>query len=130
MYVLAYFADTDGSPKTGLTPTISSKRIPTLVADLLSVSMTEAGLGWYFYNFTTFNPALLYIFTIDGGATLVGIRRYAVGTNAGGSVSEDIIALQSDLTDLSTDYANQYYAMRDLNRKMLRDKERKANEQG
>lgn len=82
-----------GQPATGLTPTINIWELhPTNPAIFTQVvtngPLTELFLGWYRYDFTTYNFAKSYIFTIDGGITLCSTERYQYGANE--SYEEDI----------------------------------------
>jgi len=83
----------NGIPAIGLTPTISIYELSGTFpyANTLIVSndsCDEIGLGWYRYNFSTYDPTKNYVFTIDGGNTLSTGDRYKCGGNE--SYVEDI----------------------------------------
>ena len=83
MIVTAYFSE-NGSPKTGLSPTVD---IIDLFDDSVVVNdgvMTEVGQGWYKYVFAGYDNAKDYA-TLCDSVTLVGSERYAVGSIGGGS---------------------------------------------
>lgn len=87
--ITAHFT-TSGNPVTGLSPTIVIIRLDPS-ANVLEVnggSLTEVGIGWYRYDFTTYDPSKAYIFTIDGGNTLTAQDRYKHGGNE--SYVEDV----------------------------------------
>jgi len=82
-----------GQSATGLTPTINIWELhPTNPAIYIQViindSLTELFLGWYRYDFATYDFAKNYIFVIDGGVTLPPSERYQYGANE--SYEEDI----------------------------------------
>jgi len=65
-----------GVPATGLSPTItiynrSNKNIP-----IAGAAMTELADGFYYYDFSGFQPTKDYLFSMDGTATLSGSERY------------------------------------------------------
>jgi len=82
-----------GSPALGLTPTINIWELdpinPLVYTQVVTNGpLTELFPGWYRYDFTTYDYAKNYIFTIDGGATLPPSERYQYGGNE--SYEEDI----------------------------------------
>ncbi len=78
MWLSAYFAQ-NGSPKTGLSPTIDIYRISTNVKEISAVAMTEIGGGFYSYDFSTIvSIEDNYVYICDA-ITLVGVERYAIG---------------------------------------------------
>ncbi len=78
MYVTAYFAD-QGSPKTGLSPTIDIYDLSdnSLLVD--DGNMGEVGGGFYKYDFTDYSSAEDYAIVCDGGSGLSGANRYSTG---------------------------------------------------
>lgn len=87
--ILTAHFTTGGVPITGLTPTIDIIEMGitnTLVVS--SGSLSEVGIGWYRYDFTTYDPTKNYVFTIDGGVSLPACERYKHGGNE--SYVEDI----------------------------------------
>jgi hypothetical protein len=115
MYILAYFIGTDGVPETGLTVTGEGYKVEDRSHVLSSVSFTEIGDGWYYYNHSSADSSYHYVYTVDGGATLPGLLRYAAGASSGDSA--DISTLITNLDTVSDDIKNQYYAFRDMRRK-------------
>lgn len=84
-----------GLPQLGLTPTIDIFELDPLVpiqnTQIVTADPTvEIGMGWYRYDFLTYNPRKTYVFSFDGGNTLVDCDRYKYGGNE--SYVEDISA--------------------------------------
>ena len=79
MNLIAYFTD-NGEPKTGLSPTVSVVKLDG-TAVITDVSMSESGLGFYYYDFTTYDEDVDYCIRADGGATLSNSDRYNYSTN-------------------------------------------------
>ena len=116
MYIVAYFIGTDGAPEGGLSPTVDGCRIEDNTKILAALALTEAAItGWYFYDFATADPSNHYVFTVDGGATLPGLLRYAAGTSSPDAA--DLSTLITNTDTISDDIKNQYYAFRDMRRK-------------
>lgn len=79
MNITAFFSD-HGTPETGLTPTLDAWIMDgTLTLD--AVSMTEIAGGWYYYNFSTYDASVDYVFRADGGSGLDAADRYKVSSN-------------------------------------------------
>jgi hypothetical protein len=114
MYIVAYFIGTDGAPETGLSPTVNGHRLEETAQVLTDAALTEAGDGWYFYNFSLADSSYHYVFTVDS-VTLPGLLRYAAGTSSPDSA--DISTLITNVDEVSDDIKNQYYAFRDMRRK-------------
>ena len=81
------------NPAIGLIPTIDiyelnlvDPSINPLVID--NGVLTEIGVGWYRYDFQTYDQTKNYVYTIDGGSSLVGGERWKIGGNE--SYVEDI----------------------------------------
>lgn len=79
MKIIAYFSE-NGTPKTGLTPTISIIKVDG-TSIINGEDMSESGLGFYYYNFTTYDEDQDYCIQADGGATLETNERYVFSTN-------------------------------------------------
>lgn len=93
MILTAFFTD-EGTPKTGLSPTIDvweDDGTHTVNAQ----AMTEIAGGFYKYNFAGYDESLNYCIRADGGAGLSVNDRYVFNTNEIGQVTED-------LTDIDT----------------------------
>ena len=91
--VITVLFTSNGLPQIGLTPTIDIYSLDPLnpLINTLVVSggaTTEIGMGWYRYDFATYNPTYCYVFTFDGGVTLSDCDRYKYGGND--SYMEDI----------------------------------------
>lgn len=110
------FYTSNGSPITGLTPTIRIWDITTGIDTLVVVDqpMTETGDGFYKYIFTTFNPNKKYTIRTDGGITLNQQDRYQSGSLNGsdfdelasdhmvpGSLGEKISQIKADTFQIS-----------------------------
>ena len=76
MYIIAFFAD-KGTPKTGLTPTVTVYDLSDNSKSVDAKDMTEVGEGGYKYNFTTRDVSTAY-YVICDSVTLTGGDRYAV----------------------------------------------------
>jgi hypothetical protein len=90
--ITAHFT-VSGAPTTGLSPIIdiyeldlNNPNVNTLVIN--NGAFTEIGIGWYRYDFLTYDLTKNYVYTIDGGAALDGAERWKIGGNE--SYIEDI----------------------------------------
>ena len=79
MNLIAFFTE-NGTPKTGLTPTIDVVDTDGNVK-VNAQSMTEISLGFYKYDFTAYDETLDYCMSADGGVTLANNDRYVFATN-------------------------------------------------
>jgi len=93
MNIFSFFTD-NGSPKTGLTPTIEIRRADTGAVIVNWATMTEVGTGWYKYDFTSIDETLEYLITCDGGTSLTTAERY---TFAGTELKSHLIPLKEAL---------------------------------
>jgi hypothetical protein len=83
MLIRQYFTNL-GVPVTGLTNVrlnIFNATTGTMV--IFAGLMTEIGNGWYKYDFTTYNQNTPYVWSIDGGITLLAGDRYKFGQDLG-----------------------------------------------
>ena len=87
MYIKADFSK-DGTPQTGLTPTIRIRTISDNVLVVTDAAMSEIGDGSYKYDFVAYEGTLKYAVRCDGGVTLSDSERYSFGSND--SFAEDI----------------------------------------
>lgn len=76
----------NGNATTGLTPTIDIYELDitnpsTNTHVVVAGAATEVGLGWYRYDFITYNPAKNYVYTFDGGSALQNFERFKIGGN-------------------------------------------------
>jgi hypothetical protein len=90
---------TAGVPATGISPTIDIYDVLTNTLIVSGGSMSEIGGGWYKYSFATYSYTSKYVFTFDGGGTLVNVDRYKSSGNE--SHKEDIsyAVLDEPITD-------------------------------
>jgi len=79
MLIMTFFTD-NGVPKTGLTPSLSIIDSDGNVA-VNAQSMTEISLGFYKYNFSTYDEDKDYGIVSDGGSSLSDNERYKVQSN-------------------------------------------------
>lgn len=98
--VVAYFAS-EGSPATGLTPTLNIRDCSDGSLIVTAGSMTEVGGGFYQYSFTGYTVGTDYAVLCDGGVTLSGAERYSIGANVEYLTISDRIALTVDDVDIS-----------------------------
>ena len=76
-YVTAAF-DESGTPKTGLSPTVTIHNLTDGTEDVSDAAMTEVGDGGYKYNFTSWDKTKQYYYVCDS-VTLTGKERYSYG---------------------------------------------------
>jgi len=79
MLIMTFFTE-NGAPKTGLTPSLSIVDSDGNVA-VNAQSMTEISLGFYKYDFTTYDEDKDYGIVSDGGSSLPSHERYKVQSN-------------------------------------------------
>lgn len=89
----------NGIPQPGIMPTIDIYELGALPTDpvvhtVAASPLYEIGGGWYRYDFATYDFSKNYVFTIDGGMTLVDCDRYKYGGNE--SYIEDITSSVMD----------------------------------
>lgn len=101
--ILTAFFTENGSPKTGLTPTIDilGEDGSTLVN---SESMTEIGKGFYKYKLGGYESDNNYFILADGGKTLRDSERYVPAVNApigggGGGLTGDMVFTLKKIAD-------------------------------
>lgn len=90
--ITAHFTN-NGVPTTGLTPLITINQLDPLSSTsyntvVSSAPMVDVSLGWYRYDFSSYDPTGSYVLLIDGGSGLSSYERYKVGGNE--SYTEDI----------------------------------------
>ena len=88
MLLIAFFTD-NGTPKTGLTPTIDVWESDG-TQSVTSQSMTEIAGGFYKYDFTSYDDTKDYCIRADGGASLSAVDRYVYSTNESDAVTTDL----------------------------------------
>lgn len=76
----------DGVALTGLTPTVAIYLLDAITptTNTLIVSngaTTEIGLGWYRYEFTSYDVTKNYVFSFDGGVSVPPVARFQHGAN-------------------------------------------------
>lgn len=77
MPFIAYFSE-NGSPKTGLSPTIIARKDSDGTVVVNGLGMTETGNGFYRYTYAAQDFSEGYHYIADS-VTLTGSERYAVG---------------------------------------------------
>jgi len=88
--LLTTFFTQNGSPATGLSPTISIWNADTDANIVSAQAMAEIASGFYKYDFTVYDRTVNYVMLTDGGATLDDLERYGYGVNE--NYQEDIAA--------------------------------------
>jgi len=89
----------NGSPQTGLSPTINVRQVDTGALLVSGASMVEVGDGFYRYEFLEadgYDPELDFVALIDSGSPLQDVERYAFGASDFGA-SDFKTLLQSEL---------------------------------
>lgn len=95
----AHFVN-DGAPLPGLTPVISILELATGIPVVTNIPMTEVGLGFYRYDFLTWDPTKDYCYLIDGGAALQNYQRYRVGTTGVAGAVQQVLVDTGVLRDV------------------------------
>ena len=85
MIFTAFFTN-NGTPATGLTPTIKFKDVDNGVDITSSITggnttLSEVGDGFYQYNLQNYTGSQSYAIVVDGGVTLQGRERYYTAVN-------------------------------------------------
>jgi hypothetical protein len=80
MYILAFFTDS-GVPKTGLSPTINIREVPTGILVISGSNMTGFDDGSYYYDYTNYDSEKDYAVICDGGSSLANTERYKFAGN-------------------------------------------------
>jgi hypothetical protein len=80
MYILSFFSD-EGSPKTGLSPTIKIRDVLDGSLLINGLSMAEVGDGFYKYDYTAYDSEKDYAIVCDGGISLNDADRYVYAGN-------------------------------------------------
>lgn len=85
MIFTAFFTN-NGTPATGLTPTIKFKDVDSgtdITVSLVgaATTLTEVGDGFYQYTLANYTGSQQYAVLIDGGITLTGKERYYAWAN-------------------------------------------------
>jgi hypothetical protein len=98
MIIIAFFTD-QGTPKTGLSPTIDIIDIEadTIIVNNGSMTALTTMPHAYIYDFTAYNELKKYAITIDGGVSLNDLDRYQYATNFDG----DIEIIRKKMTNTS-----------------------------
>ncbi len=78
MNLIAFFTE-NGTPKTGLSPTIDVWKLDGTQV-VTAQAMTETAGGFYYYDFTTYDEDLDYVIRADI-VTLTGAGRYVYSSN-------------------------------------------------
>ncbi len=120
MRIVAFYTD-DGTPATGLSPTIRIRDLSDNSLVVTDAAMTEVGDGHYQYNFTTYNADEDYAIRCDGGITLSDSDRYTYAGNEnyiedieGSNLSTQIIGVSADVADVNTNVLGVSAAVGDI----------------
>lgn len=109
MKFFAFFTE-NGTPKTGLSPTINIwEDDGTQVVN--TAAMTEIASGFYKYDYTNYDDTKDYIIIADGGATLPTHERYNYSSNETGSIktdTEDLLKVQKNKWDINSNVLTIY----------------------
>ena len=95
MKLISFFTE-NGSPKTGLTPTMDVWETDGTQA-VTAQTMTEIAGGFYFYEFGGCDETKDYSIRADGGSSLPINERYKVTTNETGGVPDILKILKNKL---------------------------------
>ena len=102
MIVTAIFKN-QGTPATGLTPTIDIWDVAAGVKVISAAAMAEVGGGLYRYSFDAYDASKEYATVCDGGAGLNAVDRYATGgTTTEGKVDQ----ILTDTNEIQGELAN------------------------
>lgn len=87
---ITVFLTNEGSPATGLSPTVRIRKVSDGTLVVTDGAMTELGDGFYKYAFTSYDAGTDYVIRIDGTATLSAGDRYHAATNLLNNVEQAI----------------------------------------
>ena len=105
MKLMTYFSNS-GSPSTGLSPTMDIWTHDGSVVESAQAMIEIAG-GFYYYDFTTYNGGLDYVFRADGGAGLSDTDRYQSNSNELASVWQE--KLNDHKSPMTTGYKMKHF---------------------
>lgn len=97
--LLAFFQD-NGTPKTGLSPTIDVYDLADNTKVVTAGALEEVGGGFYKYLFTNYNENTNYAYVVDGGATLGLQDRYKFNGNSLNIVEQRMTGVEDDLRQI------------------------------
>lgn len=101
--IFTCFFTSSGAPATGLSPTITIRKVSDGSAVVSAQAMTEVGSGWYRYDYAGYDETLDYVFVADGGAGQPAGERYVFGaTDGAGTMTQvltDTAEVQAELAD-------------------------------
>lgn len=84
MLIISFFTE-EGTPKTGLSPTLDVWTVDGSQV-VTAQAMTEIAGGFYKYDFSTYDENEDYCMRADGTSSLTGSDRYLYSTNETGGV--------------------------------------------
>ncbi len=90
VFIITPFQD-EGSPATGLSPTIRIRAVSDGVLIVTDDAMPEIGDGMYRYDFVDFSGSIEYSIRADGGGTLADQDRFVFGGNETLAVTESTL---------------------------------------
>lgn len=94
MYIISFFTN-NGTPATGLNPSLIAVDVSDNSVVLNSVTMAEIGYGGYKYDFSAYDKTKDYFYRSDGGATLSGNDRYLWGSNENNQIDENVTIIKT-----------------------------------
>lgn len=101
--IFTSFFTTSGAPATGLSPTITIRKVSDGSAVVSAQAMTEVGSGWYKYDYTGYDETLDYVFMADGGAGQPAGERYVFGATDGAGTMTQVL---TDTAEVQAELAN------------------------
>jgi DNA repair exonuclease SbcCD ATPase subunit len=121
--LLAFFQD-NGTPKTGLSPTIEIYDLATNAKVITAGALEEVGGGFYKYLFVNYNENTNYAYIVDGGATLGLHDRYKFNGNSLNIVEQRMTGVEDDLRQIRNffrqfkdDHASMYGFLDDIKKR-------------
>jgi hypothetical protein len=99
MWITTYFTE-NGTPKTGLTPTVDVWKVSDSSQVITAQAMSEVGGGFYKYFFAGYSAQEEYNVRCDGGVGLINQERYTYAGNEG--FHDDIYEIQQTVTSIET----------------------------
>ncbi len=96
LVIVSFFTE-NGTPKTGLSPTIRIRNLADNSLVITDAAMTEVGDGFYKYLFTSYDEIKNYSFRSDGTSNLDDHERYVFGTNENNESTQSRMILANKL---------------------------------
>ncbi len=90
--IITAFLTCNGTPRTGLTPTIKVYETATNTLVVNGDSLTEIGDGFYKYDFVAYDPTKDYVSVIDAGSNIHPHERYHINEIKHSLLEENILS--------------------------------------